>query len=274
MHSNVSDGVLAPAAVAQLAAQQQVTAFALTDHDDTSGLEAAQRCAREHAVCFIPGVEISVTWQTHTIHIVGLGIDPSERQLTQGLASIRSSRDARAERIARKLTDLGITGTLDGARGYAANPSMIGRTHFARHLIKQGHARDMNAVFDRYLGQGKPGYVAHQWAALNDAVGWIRAAGGSAVLAHPGRYRMERSAMRELLREFKQVGGEAVEVITSNHSYNDSQLYANYAREFALRASRGSDFHAEDESRSLPGDLPALPSALTPVWREQPWLKL
>ncbi len=267
-HSTVSDGLLAPAEVVRRAAANGVTVLALTDHDETGGLEEARAAAAHCGIRLVDGVEISVSWGGTTLHIVGLGIDRTHEALRAGLATTRSSRQVRARKIAEQLSALGIPYSFEGASAYAENPDLIGRTHFARFLVAQGHARDVKGVFQRYLAQGKPGYVSHQWAGLGDAVDWIRAAGGRPVVAHPGRYKVSRDEMRQLLHDFSDCGGEGIEVVTGSHSPSQFGEYAAIAREFGLLASRGSDFHAPGEGPYDLGRLPPLPAGLKPVWHD------
>jgi len=265
-HSTCSDGALAPENLVARAAQRGVEVLALTDHDDTGGLAAARNAALEHGITLIDGVEISVTWHGRTVHIVGLGIDPREVALQVGLAATRSGRNGRARRMAAELEKLGIPDSLEGAGRFAGNPSMLGRTHFARYLVQQGVVKDINTAFRRFLGDGKPGYVPHQWAILEDAVRWINGSGGVAVIAHPGRYPLDAAQMRALLAEFRDLGGAAIEVVSSSHRPHQYEEFAALARQFGLAASAGSDFHSPEESRHDLGSLPALPAGLTPVW--------
>ena len=173
-HSHVSDGVLPPADVVARAASHGVDVFALTDHDDVAGLTEAQAAADSRGLVFIPGVEISVTWQGRTVHIVGLRINPLHPQLAAGLHDIRAGRTLRAQRMGDDLARHGITGAYEGARGHAVNKQIIGRVHFARWLMEQGHVRDMRSAFKHFLTPGKPGYVEHEWTTLENAVSWIR----------------------------------------------------------------------------------------------------
>ncbi|WP_092971525.1 3',5'-nucleoside bisphosphate phosphatase [Ralstonia sp. NFACC01] len=265
-HSTVSDGMLAPQEVAARAAAHGVTLWALTDHDEVGGQAAAREAATALGMDYLSGVEISVTWAGRTLHIVGLGIDPDNADLVQGLERTRSGRCARAEDISAALAKLGIEGAYEGALGYAGNPDMVSRTHFARFLVEHGHCRDIHEVFDRYLGDGKPGYVPHRWARLADAINWIKGAGGVAVMAHPGRYTLSLVEHSALFDEFKALGGEGVEVVTGSHTPDQYALYADVARRYGLLASRGSDFHGPGEGRVELGTLPPLPDNLTPVW--------
>lgn len=265
-HSNVSDGALPPADVARRAARAGVQVWALTDHDELGGLDEAREAAAAEGMRFVPGVEISVTWRGGTIHVVGLRIDAENPELVGGLGQVRGGRLARARAIAEELARVGIEGALEGALAQTDNASMVGRTHFARFLVHEGHAASIREVFRRYLVPGKPGYVPHRWAALADAVRWIRAAGGHAVLAHPGRYGYSAGALESLLNEFRDAGGEAIEVVTGSHSPEQTRQYAEIARQHDFAASRGSDFHGPDEGAEF-GSLPPLDPGLRPVWR-------
>ena len=273
-HSNISDGVYSPAEVVRFAAENGVDVLALTDHDSLGGLPAAADAAKALGIRFIDGIEISVTWSGRTLHIVGLNIDPAESRLQSGLQAIRSGRLQRAEKMAEGLAKVGIGGTLQGALAHADNNvAMVGRAHFARHLVAAGHVKDVKTVFRKYLVPGKPGYVPHEWASLNDAVNWITGSGGIAVVAHPGRYDIGPNVMRCLLAEFKALGGRGIEVVTSNHSNDQVIRFAALAKEFELLASRGSDFHGEEGGRVQLGRIPQLPLGATPVWSLLPNLQ-
>ncbi|MBL8522677.1 MAG: PHP domain-containing protein [Betaproteobacteria bacterium] len=276
-HSIASDGLLAPRDLIALAAENGCDAIALTDHDTTDGLAEAGQTARELALRFIPGVEISVTWpgleqddlrdlKPVTVHIVGLGIDPVHPLLAAGLASIRDGRVERARRISADFDRIGIQDLFDDAYALAENKTMLGRTHFARAMVQRGLVTNVGKAFERYLTAGRPGYVPHRWSRLEEAVLWINAAGGVAVIAHPGRYRLQSDDMRTLLAQFKDAGGRAIEVVTGSHQTRHFREYAVLAKEFGLLASRGSDYHGPSESPYRPGTLPPLPAGLTPVW--------
>lgn len=270
-HSVISDGTLTPTELVDRAAGRGVKMMALTDHDDLDGLDEARAAAVQHGITFINGVEISVSWRSHTLHIVGLNIDPDHPQLVSGLREVRSGRGERAKKMSDALAKAGIGGVLEGAYQYTTNPNMIGRTHFARFLVESGHCKDVKSVFNRYLVKGKPGYVPHQWANLADAVGWIRGSGGVPVLAHPGRYMsgksgMGKKTMHELLGEFVECGGQAIEVVTGSHTPEQYAEFARYAAEFDLRTSCGSDFHGPGESYRDMGRLPDFPLGCRPVW--------
>lgn len=269
-HSTVSDGQLAPAAVAQLAKAGGVGLWALTDHDELGGQREARETAESLGMRYVSGVEISVTWASRTVHIVGLNVDPACTALAEGLARTRDGRAARAEAIGERLEELGIPDAYAGALQYVSNPDLISRTHFARFLVESGRAKDTQDAFSRWLGDGKPGYIAHRWAKLADAVSWIKIAGGEAVIAHPGRYAYTQLEFDTLFGEFIDMGGKAIEVVTGSHTPDQYGEYAAVARRFGFEASRGSDFHAPGPDCIEPGTLPPLPSDLKPVWER--WL--
>jgi len=265
-HSVVSDGTLTPEALAARAHANDVDLWALTDHDEIGGQHRAAQAARSLGLAYLTGVEISVTFIGTTVHIVGLGFDADDAQLAQGLRATRGGRGERAQEIAQQLAAAGIAGAYEGALRYVGNPELISRTHFARYLVEIGVCHDTPEVFRRFLTEGRPGYVPHRWAALGDAVRWIREAGGLAVIAHPARYGFSPNEEYALFTEFKHHGGQGVEVVTGSHTSAEYLTYAAMAQEFGLAASRGSDFHSPEESRTDLGALPPLPSSLQPVW--------
>ena len=265
-HSVVSDGTLSPEELAARAKANGVELWALTDHDEIGGQHRAAAAARAQGMAYLTGVEISVTFADTTVHIVGLGFDPDNTQLAEGLAATRGGRGERAKDMAEQLAQVGIKGAYEGALKFVGNPALISRTHFARFLVETGVCKETSEVFRKYLTEGKPGYVPHRWAALGDAVRWITEAGGMAIIAHPARYKFSANEEFALFSEFKTHGGRGVEVVTGSHSAAEYVTYAAMAQEFDLAASRGSDFHSADESHTDLGTLPLLPGALTPVW--------
>ncbi|WP_118179208.1 3',5'-nucleoside bisphosphate phosphatase [Paraburkholderia phosphatilytica] len=269
-HSTVSDGYFSPTDVARRAQAGGVTLWSLTDHDEIGGQVEARQAALELGMDYLCGVEISVTWASRTVHIVGLHVDPACEALVAGLERTRNGRAARAEAMGEALEALGIPNAYEGALKFVSNPDLISRTHFARFLVESGYAESTQDVFSRYLGEGKPGFIAHRWAKLADAVQWIHAAGGEAIVAHPGRYAYTPVEFDALFSEFIDLGGKAIEVITGSHTPDQYREYADVARRYGFEASRGSDFHAPGEGRIELGSLPPLPSDLKPVWER--WL--
>ncbi len=266
-HSTVSDGLMAPAALVERAKANNVDLLALTDHDEIGGLDEAIQAAAGLGMRFVTGTEISVSWgDDQTVHIVGLNFDHRHPELVAGLGRVRGGRDARAGRMAAELAKVGIDGAYEGALKYAGNPALISRSHFARYIVERGFARDVKTVFDHWLAKGKPGYVSHPWAEMHEALGWIKAAGGVAVIAHPGRYRLTPAQRRELFVAFKELGGEGIEVISGSHNEAEVREFAGIARgiRFPGLACLGFSWSGRElyRSRSHGG----LPADLKPVW--------
>lgn len=265
-HSTASDGLLPAADVVRRAAGNGVDRLALTDHDALDGLAAARAAADEAGIAFTSGVEISIEWEGLQIHVLGLAFDADDAALNAGLATIRSGRIERARRMSAALEKAGIRNAFDGAMRFAENPSLISRSHFARYIVESGVCRDVRSVFESYLVPGRPGYVDHRWATLADSVGWVLGAGGIAAVAHPGRYKLSSRDMRRFLAEFKDLGGQAIEVMSGSHSPENVGTFGRLANEYGFLASRGSDFHGPGESFIDLGKLPPLPDGLKPVW--------
>jgi len=264
-HSTISDGLLSPHDLVAHAANSGVKVLALTDHDDISGLVSAREAAPQHGIQFINGVEISATWKKRTLHIVGLKIDSENLALKAALDKVRIGRDERAQEMAIGLARVGIHGAYEGAKAIAKQ-SIITRSHFAQFLVQSGHAKDVRSVFKKYLVKGKPGFVDHQWMSLEEAVRLIRASGGSAVIAHPGRYDLGTINMLLLMHEFRSYGGAAIEVVTGSHTPPQYQQFAKIAHRFSLKCSIGSDYHGTGLSYMAMGCVPELPAGCVPVW--------
>lgn len=264
-HSTISDGLLSPQDLVAHAAKSGVKVLALTDHDDVSGLQAAREAALQHGVHFINGVEISATWKKRTLHIVGLKIDAENAALKTALDKVRIGRDERAQEMAAGLAKVGIEGAYEGANAIAKK-SILTRSHFAQFLVQSGHAKDVKTVFKKFLVKGKPGFVDHQWMSLEAAVGLINDSGGSAVIAHPGRYDLGAINMLLLMHEFRSYGGAAIEVVTGSHTPPQYQQFAKIAHQFSLKSSIGSDYHGPGLSYMAMGCVPELPAGCVPVW--------
>ncbi|MCL2871685.1 MAG: PHP domain-containing protein [Betaproteobacteria bacterium] len=265
-HSTASDGTLAPSALVARAAQRGVDFLALTDHDDLSGLPEAHHASIGSPVQIINGVELSTLWERRTVHVVGLFFDAESLALKEALTLVRAARQQRAEAIGQALARAGIGGALEGARRFVTNEALISRSHFARFLVEQGVVSEKQQAFTRYLGAGKPAHAPPPWPALAESIAVLHAAGGVAVLAHPGRYPLTDTAMRRLLDEFRDLAGDAIEIFSSSHTPQQSERFAEYARFYGFKASLGSDFHDPEESHIDLGALPPIPVGLVPVW--------
>lgn len=268
-HSHASDGALAPAALLAAALAAGVEQFAITDHDTVAGYrELVEGAALPEGFQLVPGTELSCVWSNVTIHVVGLGIDVDHPVLVQGLARLDRARDERAQIIAQRLEKYGMSGALAGARA-EAGVSQIGRPHFAAWMLGRGHVKDANEAFDKYLGAGKPGDVKTCWPELAEVAGWITAAGGAAVLAHPLKYRMTRMKLRRCIKDFVTAGGTGLEIWSGRQSPEHTRDLCQLALEYGLAASAGSDFHAYgDYAPSLGFDTAGLPEGLALITAE------
>ena len=266
-HSTASDGTLSPAELMQHAHAAGVNVMALTDHDTTAGIAEARDTATQLGMEFIPGIELSVTWDNRTVHIVGLGIDENSEPIQVGIKKLMDFRQWRAEEIGRRLEKAGYPDMYEKAKAYS-NGRLIGRVHFARALVAAGHADTVGAVFKKFLVGGKPGFVPGAWAELGDVVKWIREAGGRAIIAHPARYDMTHTKLRQLIADFKELGGEGFEVCSGSHSKDDVNTMEQHARDFDLLASAGSDFHGPENPWVNLGQLAPIPQGLKPVWHD------
>lgn len=265
-HSTASDGALSPTELVLRAQRQGVTALALTDHDTTAGLQEAEQAARQCGLRLIPGIELSASFESHCLHIVGLNINPQHPGLLEGIAKQHHIRDQRAQKIAEKLAKKGIADAYLALKQVAGNGE-ITRLHFADYLVSRGVVDTQQDAFDRYLSKGKPGYVPTAWASLADCVGWIRAAGGVAVVAHPLRYKLSTKWINKALVAFKAAGGQGIEVVTGRAGIDDIRLSYLHASKHQLHASVGSDFHAPGNQWLELGRLAALPEGAKPIWQ-------
>lgn len=266
-HSCYSDGVLTPHEVVKRAKACGVDVLALTDHDVVAGLAQASTAAQECGIRLIPGIEISVTWDKQLIHIVGLNIDAQSPPLLNGLKQQAQTRYARAVRIAEQLEKAGVHGVQQAVWEFVGHEN-ITRTHFARYLVQIGKAPNVRDSFERFLKNGKPGYVSAQWVSLTEAVQWITQAGGLAVIAHPSRYRMTTAKLRRLIADFEECGGRGLEVIYGNCTAEVVDNNIALLNRSQLLASVGSDFHDPEDRWIELGRLLPLPQNVVGVWQE------
>lgn len=264
-HSTASDGALSPTDLVKRAAENHVTTLALTDHDTTKGLWEARTSANLLDINLINGIEISSQWEKLGVHIVGLNINPENESLQNIITQLHIMRTERAEKISQKLAKKGIPNALENVQKMATN-DMITRVHFANFLVAQAYVSSISEAFDRYLGDGKAAYVSTIWTPLEIAVQTIYAAGGIAVLAHPLRYKLTATRMKKLLNTFKDVGGQAIEVVTGRYNPDEMRVLANYATQFNFAGSVGSDFHNPINPWLELGKLAPLPEKIKPVW--------
>jgi 3',5'-nucleoside bisphosphate phosphatase len=266
MHSTCSDGTLSPADLMKRAAAAGVEVLALTDHDTVAGLDAARHSAGSLGLRLVPGVEISASWRAQSIHVLGLWIDPAEPQLRDALHAQGARRHERMLKICARLSRLGLPGD-ELLAAVQLNPGLPTRAHLAKALLAGGHVERSDEAFRKYLGQGKPANVAAEWPALEIVVGWIRAAGGVAALAHPLRYSLSAGARRRLIADFVAAGGAALEVVSGANGAEHVDALAMMAVTHGLMGSVGSDFHDPELTWNPLGRSLKLPDCVIPVWR-------
>jgi predicted metal-dependent phosphoesterase TrpH len=248
------------------AAAAGVEVLALTDHDTVAGLPEAEHSAGAHGLRLVPGVEISASWRAQSIHVLGLWIDPASVELRGVLGMQAERRRARMRKICARLEKLGLPGPQLLA-AVEAQPGLPTRAHLANALVAGGHVDRADQAFRKYLGLGKPAHVATDWPALDVVVGWIRAAGGAAVLAHPARYALSAAARRHMLTDFVSAGGAGLEVVTGGNGAQHVEAVAALAVKYGLLGSVGSDFHDPQLTWNPLGRSLKLPDCVTPVWR-------
>jgi predicted metal-dependent phosphoesterase TrpH len=267
-HSLCSDGALTPSDLVARAHAAGVQVLALTDHDSVAGVPEAETAARVCGMTLLPGLELSTLWRGFSIHLVGLGVDIHHPGLMAGLALQASARGERAKAIAERLEKARKPGAYAAALALAGgDPDRISRTHFAQWLVETGAVSSMQGAFDKYLGNGKSADVPMPWIDLPTAVSLIRDAGGTAVLAHPGRYPLTRTKLRTVIGLFKEAGGEALEVATATEKPDVVRYLGQLCTQFDLEASQGSDFHGPHIPWIQLGRFPELPAECRPVWR-------
>ncbi len=264
-HSTASDGAFSPELLVEKASAVGINTLALTDHDTVSGLVAAQNASRKHNVTLINGIELSCLWNNKTIHVVGLNIKADSKTIIDATIHLNHLREERAIKIGEKLRKVGIDNAYENAKRIAAGGTVT-RQHFSTFLIENGNAKNQTEVFKRYLVNNKPGYASVEWPSLEETIAQINAAGGVSVIAHPLRYKLTATKLRNLIKEFKGFDGRAIEVITGHNQSTEIQLATGYAKRYGVAASVGSDFHNGNTPWSQLGKLAKLPQGLTPVW--------
>lgn len=275
-HTNASDGNQTPAQLCLRAVELRIDVLAITDHDTAAGFREAREFLDNERLAenaqplqLIPAAEFSCVWRNINIHVIGLGIDIDHPAAQEAFTFLQLAREQRAVMIDAKLEKLRMPGTYDGAKALAG-AAQVGRPHFARFMVERGYVSSVDAAFNRFLGAGKIGDIKVMWPTLEQVVGWINAAGGVAVLAHPLKYRLTATRLRLLVAEFKAAGGMSMEVVTGRQQ-QDWSFLAQLCQQNGLEASQGSDFHGPGLSWGDLGQIAPMPSGCTPVWRR--WLE-
>ena len=295
-HTTASDGTLGPLELYRRATDQGVELLAITDHDSV----AAHHFLRQHfsqqrflqqrspdGPRLISGIELSTTWSGVEIHIVGLNFPLDHPDLERIIKHQDNARRQRSLHIAKKLVkllqltieedqlfsevvDIALSRQKNTSDGFTLTKETVqtGRPHFAQWLVNKGYVKDANAAFDHYLNDKKLGNLRQFWPPMSQAVAWLRALGGKAVLAHPGKYKMTRTKLRALVKDFKLAGGHALEVVGGVNVPGQTEQFVELCQAFELQGSRGSDFHSPDYRWVELGRLRPVPGQITSVWDE------
>jgi predicted metal-dependent phosphoesterase TrpH len=263
-HTTASDGTLSPEQLITAAKAAGVTLLSITDHDTIAAYSSLPLHA-DNTLQIVPGIEFSSRWRKYGIHILGLNIDPDSTVLQAVISEQQNVRARRAEIIAHKLTQLGFKDTLEGARQIAGD-AVLGRPHFARYLVESGQLPNVAKAFKKYLGQGKPCDVRENWPEADQVINWISEAGGTAILAHPAKYKLSNLRLEELVRDFRGFGGHGLEVISGQQDEQITRRLGKLAVRHGLLVSCGSDFHQPGQSWAQLGRVAVLPKGCTPVW--------
>jgi len=254
-HSHYSDGLLSPKDVVRKAVNAGCNFLSLTDHDTLEGIEEARKYAESAKLSFINGVEISAQHNSKSIHIVGLGINPNEKILLDGLEKNNQFRVDRAKKISEGLGKVGILRAYEKARTLSKT-DYITRTHFAQMLIKERVCSNMSSVFKRYMTGKKPGAVKGEWASSVEVINWIHQAGGLAILAHPLRYKITLTKLKKLVKDLKFSGLDGIEIVNYFSSSEDIRVSKMIADENEILYSGGSDFHGWTGQTIELGNIP------------------
>ncbi len=244
-HTTASDGSLSPTELVEKAHGLGLTALAVTDHDTLGGLAEARAAAREVGLDLLPGVELSVEDDGGRFHLLGYGFDPEDAALADTLIELRRSRAARNAQMAEKMSELGLPVTMDDVRAEAGEDAqVIARPHFARALIKKGIVGTVAEAFEKYLSTGKPLYLPKEVLTPHDAIALIHAAGGVAVMAHPGLVPLDEAALAGRVTSLAQGDGlDGIEAYYSQHTPADTERFLALAAGLGLLVTGGSDFH-------------------------------
>ncbi|MEH6543558.1 MAG: PHP domain-containing protein [Porticoccaceae bacterium] len=263
-HTNASDGMLSAPELVQRAIEHDVDVLSITDHDCTTAY-AQLKDSDLGNLKLVAGIELSAQWRNAGIHVLGLNIRVDAPAMIEAVTLQQNARRKRAGIIAERLEKKGFTNVISEVEKLSDDIS-IGRPHIANILVTAGHVKTVDAAFRKYLGTGKIGDVKNEWATLEQIIEWIRGAGGTAVIAHPSKYKMTRTRLQNLVGDFKDLGGQGLEVVSGRQDNSDSKKLAELCAQFELLSSCGSDFHKPGQPWAELGKHKALPESCVPVW--------
>lgn len=266
-HSLCSDGSLSPEALVERAAAKGVELLALTDHDTIAGQKSAFEAAQKEHIKMVTGIELSCVWSNYTIHVLGLNFSMDSSVMLKAETQQTNSRMERAQIISEKLQKKGLPDLFQMAC-IKSDSGIPGRPHFAEVMLELGLVSSMGEAFKKYLGSGKAGDVKSFWPSLETVTEWINQSDGTAVIAHPRKYDMTLTKLRKMLEQFKEAGGQGMEVVTSGQKQGEIGMLSDVCQRMNLKGSVGSDFHSPDYAWAELGRIPKLPESVESVWSE------
>lgn len=240
IHTINSDGMLSPTEVLQEARKKKLTAFSITDHDSVDAFFELENIMSENDPEYIPGLELSVSYQEKDIHLLAYYVDPRSEQLQAKLKEIRNSRNDRGAMIVEKLNNMDVKVDLEDIKEIAGKAA-IGRPHIADAIYQSGAVKSYDQAFHKYIGSGKPAYVAKKNMTPEEGISMIHKAGGVAVLAHPAID--ETYTHLEMLVE---LGLDGIECFHSYHKQKHIDQFKHFAERWRLIITGGSDFHGRE----------------------------
>lgn len=249
LHSHFSDGTFTPEEIAAHAKRHGLTTIALTDHDTMEGCERTAAACRKHGIGFVPGSELTAEFDGREIHVLGYHLDAGHDGLTKALERFREVRRNRIVEMVERIQGCGVALSLDQVREFAKCDSP-GRPHVARALVHLGVCSSYKEAFDRFLKLGKPAWIPKCRVEAAEIIGLIQAAGGVAVLAHPGIYNLD-----DRLEEIRDLGLDGIECYHSQHSFGDIKRYLEFAEATGLLVTGGSDCHGMSRREPLIGSI-------------------
>lgn len=281
-HSTRSDGTTTPSETVALAAAQGLAGIALTDHDTTAGWEEAAAACRAHGVRFVPGLELSTELDSLSVHLLGYFVDPEYAPLVEEADRLRNERFRRAEAMVAKLTSMGLALSFDDVLT-RADGAPVGRPHVAAAMVAAGIVADMDAAFDGFIEDGGPAYVPKHALSPADGVSLIVAAGGVAVLAHPGLSTRDARVDLDLLDELTSAGLAGIEADHAAHEPDVRLFWRDAAAARNLHVTGASDFHGSRKDTLVGAgttsvavvdafeELSAAATAAAGTHKEPPW---
>lgn len=246
VHTTASDGTMTPGDVVKLAAKNDLAAISITDHDTIDGIDEAVSSGKEYGIEVIPGIELSCALNKKEIHILGYYIDYKNKDFTYRLDKLKEIRDNRNDMIAEKFNKIGIPVSMKEMHEMYPD-AIVTRAHFASYIHEKGYAGSIKEVFDRYLNDNGPCFVAREKLNPAETINMIHETGGLAFLAHPVRYRLGKSELEKIVKLLTEYGLDGLEAVYSTYTLSDETQIRMLAKENRLIISGGSDFHGSNK---------------------------